>query len=426
MRLVFVSQVHPKAPHVSGMRAWFFARELARRGHQVLQISEWCEGTELAPPVKQIGLQLQAHDWRSPLLFAIKSQPRPLLNRIRSSIYSSRRSTVLLRKGLVTWSYFRYSGMFTDFSQAVQPYLEVLAREFEPQATWGVNGNTDCWLIAQRLGRLASCPWVADMKDSWDTFIPSPLRGLLAQRFCDMAASTANAEFNARVLDYWFPPQPVVIYSGVDPCFIEASPLALAANCLRITLTGSVYNLETLQGFVGGLRQWLETVALSPATDVFKPEVIYAGASAATVAPILGSLSDLARIEVRDYLPLSELAALCRSATVNTYLWNPKTFHHKLLELLSCGRPVIAFPGETEESRQLAVACAGELYCPPNPQELMATLDNLALGWMTGAKTTQPGALFGQEAFTWSAQANRLEAVLQQVVLQQAREEVVA
>ncbi|MFM7470877.1 MAG: hypothetical protein ACKO5P_05135 [Nodosilinea sp.] len=420
MRLVFVNHMHPDTPHVSGMRAWFFARELAKRGHQVVQVCQWRGDTTSAPPADLLGPQLQAHDWQNPLLLAIQPQLRPVLNYIRSS-----HIPIGLRKALVAWNYVTYSGMATDFSQAVQPYLKVLAREFEPQATWGVNGSTDCWLIAQRLGHLATCPWVADMKDSWDTFIPSPLRGLLARRFCDMVASTANAEFNARVLDYWFPPRPVVIYSGVDPCFIEAPPLALSANCLRITLTGSVYNLGTLQGFVAGLRQWLETVALLPSTDVFKPEVIYAGASAATVAPILGSLSDLAQIEVRNYLPLSELAALCRSATVNTYLWNPKTFHHKLLELLSCGRPVIAFPGETEESRQLAVACGGELHCPSNPQELMATLDNLALGRMTVVKATQPGAQSGQKAFTWAVQANRLETVLQQVVLQQAREEVV-
>jgi hypothetical protein len=413
MRLVFVNHMHPKTPHVSGMRAWFFARELARRGHQVVQICEWREGTELAPPADLLGLKLQDHNWQNPLLLAIKPQSRLLLNYIRST-YTSRTS-IWLRKALVTWHYVIHSGMATDLSQAVQPYLEVLAREFRPQTVWGVNGSTDCWLIAQRLGRVASCPWVADMKDSWDVFIPSALRALLARRFDDMAASTANAEFNARVLDCWFPPKPVVVYSGVDSTFLEASPLDREPNCFRITLTGSVYDIEVLQRLVAGLRQWLEALTLSPSANALNSEVIYAGVNAVSVAPILDSLADLARIQVKDYLPLTQLAALCRSATVNTYIWNPKTFHHKLLELLSCGRPVLAFPGETEESRRLAIACGGELHCPTDEQELISTLESIALERATNLNKAKPTAPLAQQSFTWAAQAQRLEQVLQGV-----------
>lgn len=405
MNLVIVSQVHPQTPHVSGMRAWFFSRELAKRGHRVVQLCEWRQGTETAPPADQLVHQLQTHDWAKPLLLAVPPQQRVLFTRIRSPA-----TPAMLRKALVTWSYLRYSGMFTDFSQATQPYLEVLAREFRPHATWGLFGNTDCWLIAQRLGRLSCCPWVADMKDSWEVFLRRPLRALIAKRFQDMAACTANAEFNAEVLERWFPPKPTVVYSGVDPCFLAEHSRSLKAGCFRLTLTGSVHDTDALGQFVEGLGEWLAQRAQSPSLSVPRPEVIYAGADFAKVGTALRPLQNLARVRVNGYLPLPELAALCRSASVNAYIWNPKGFHHKLLELLSCGRPVIAFPGETDESRRLALASGGELLCPDSKAALIATLDGLAD--RSDAFARVDGI---QDAFTWTAQARRLEAVFFQV-----------
>jgi hypothetical protein len=315
----------------------------------------------------------------------------------------------MLRKALVTWSYLRHSGMFTDFSQGTQPYLTVLAREFQPQALWGLFGNTDCWLIAQRLGRLAGCPWVADMKDSWEVFLRRPLRAPIAGRFQDMAACTANAEFNARVLERWFPPEPTVVYSGVDSCFLETPSMPREPGRFRLTLIGSVHDVAALGQFVGGLRDWLATGPMSPSAGALRSEVIYAGADSAKVATALQPLEGLARVRMNGYLPLPALAALCRSATVNAYIWNPKTFHHKLLELLSSGRPVIAFPGETDESRRLAVASGGELLSPGNKDELVATLGLIAC--QAGAESR---ADVVRDSFTWAAQARGLEQVFLQ------------
>ena len=401
MNLVFVNHMHPATQHVSGMRSWFFARELAKRGHRVVQLCEWREGAQPAPPPDRLAQQLQTHDWTEPLLLAIRPQRRALLERIRSP-----RTPAVLRKALVTWSYLRHSGMFTDFSQATWAHLEVLAREFRPQVTWGLFGNTDCWLIAQRLGRLAACPWVADVKDSWEVFLQRPLRAPMARRFRGMASCTANSEFNARVIERWFPPKPVVVYSGVDPCFQEASPVSREPGCFRLTLTGSVYDIEVLQRFVGGLKDWLAGGPVSALGRSNRLEVIYAGASAAAVAPVLRPLDGLARVQVNSYLPLPALAALCRSASVNAYLWNPKTFHHKLLELLSCGRPVLAFPGETDESRRLAAASGGELFCCADSADLAS-----ALNQVSGQSPVPRPVDAGCDAFAWAAQSLRLESL---------------
>ncbi|AUB83868.1 hypothetical protein THSYN_24930 [Candidatus Thiodictyon syntrophicum] len=338
-------------------------------------------------------------------MLAVRPLRRALLDRIRST-----RTPVMLRKALVTWSYLRHSGMFTDFSQATQPYLTVLAREFQPQATWGLFGNTDCWLIAQRLGRLAGCPWAADMKDSWEVFMPSTLQTIIARRFSDMAASTANAEFNAQVLSRWFPSQPCVVYSGVDRSFADAAPTRLDQGVFRLTLTGSIYDHGSLEAFIDGLSEWLTKLTGVKPVGV---EIVYAGGDHAIVRPALERLAGLARVEAHPYLPLPELAALCRSAAVNTYLWDPNCFHHKLLELLACGRPVLAFPGETEESRGLAADTGGELFCCAASADLAETLDLIRGRCPAPAPHDVCSA-----SFTWAALAVRLERVFQQVTRQ--------
>jgi glycosyltransferase involved in cell wall biosynthesis len=406
MNLVFVNHMHPSTPHVSGMRSWFFARELANRGHRVVQLCEWREGTEPAPPPEALAHCLQEHDWREPLLLAIRPQRRALLERIRSA-----RTPAPVRKVLVSWSYLRHSGMFTDFSQATLPYQQILAEIFQPQATWGLFGNTDCWLIAQQLARRSGCPWVADMKDSWEFFLRRPLRSILAECFQDMAACTANAGFNADVLQRWFPHQPTLVYSGVDPCFLMPSPQVEEPQCFRLTLTGSVHNVDALARLAEALQAWFISESGPSGIGSRKPEVIYAGADAQKVRPVLRPLAQVADIRIHGYLPLPELAALCQSASANIYIWNPKTFHHKLLELLSCGRPVIAYPGETEESKQLATDCGGYLLSPTTEEELIDVLSRLL------HRTSQPEQSGSNvQTFSWAAQAHRMEEVLMQTI----------
>jgi hypothetical protein len=402
MRLVIVSQVHPATPHVSAMRAWYFARELASYGHHVVQICESRAPAEFAPEPEHVAELLCCHQWTAPLLMGIRPVPRAVLDRIRAP-----ETRISIRKALVVWNCWRHSGMFTDFSDGVQPYLPVLANEFRPHAVWGVFGNTDCWLIAQRLARLADCPWIGDMKDSWEVFMRRGLRGIMARRFRDMAASTANAEFNARVMDRWFSGNPAVVYSGVDSCFVEGPPAPQDPSVFRITLTGSVRDIRSLHAFVEALIGWL---LAQPVGERVPTEVVYAGGDVEKVQPALKRLEGLAQVVVHHYLPLPALAALCRSASINAYIWAPTGFHHKLLELLSCGRPVIAFPGETEESRRLSTATSGMLEVCHGSGDLHDVLDAVRAGRLVVDKRQTSAGMF-----SWSAQARALEDVLASV-----------
>ena len=411
MNITIVNHADPETQHVSGMRAWFFANQLATMGHRVVEICE-ARGDKTSrsfeAPVAMMH-SLADHDWRLPFLLAVRAEHDRLSYWIRST-----RTPAVIRKSLVAYSFLGRGGVYSDFSRAVIPYLAHLAREFKPDIVWGIYLDSDCWLISQRLARLAGCPWVGDMKDSWDAFVPLPLRGLLALRFRNMAACTANSEFNARVLEHRFRRSPTVVYSGVDGAFtdFDSRESGTLPTNFRLTVTGGLYSGANVDRFVSGLRRWLATASKGPSgAQLSEIEIFYAGANCAVAEAKLGSLRDVARVHVHGYLPLPQLAALCRSATANAYMWCPSGFHHKLLELLACGRPVIAFPGESDESRRLADRCRGDLRCPVDEEKLADTLEEL--------RVNCPASASGQATspeFSWAAQARMLESVLARTV----------
>ena len=79
--------------------------------------------------------------------------------------------------------------------------------------------------------------------------------------------------------------------------------------------------------------------------------------------------------------------------------------HHKLLELLATGRPVIAYGGETAESFRLRDQAGGILHTPATPGALREILAGLAAD---GARTPMPV----RKNFSWEDQAAQLEQVL--------------
>lgn len=406
MRLVFVNHSHPSMPHVSGMRAWEFARVLAGRGHQVVLLCEWREGAEPAPPLEAVATRLHDHGWSEPFVLAVKPREIPLIDRLRSPQTPS-----LLRKSLVAQSYVMKSGVFTDFSDAAQPYLEQLARTFKPQVVWGTFGNTDCWLIAKRLARLSGGDWVADMKDAWDWWVPSGLRSLLARRFRDMAAATANAGFNAEILARWFPAKPVVVYSGVEEEWIRRSQ-STPPEGFRVVLVGGLYDQHHFTRFISGFTSWVRGIAPGDRSDI---ELVYAGSDAARVKSAVTELAREIRVDIRGYVPLAEFAGLCQGAAVNVYLWSATTFHHKVVELLCCRRPIISFPGERDESRMLSTETGGSLNPCATESDLHRVLNAIRQGGLQ-----PPGGPEALQHLTWARQADRLESVLRSVARENA------
>jgi hypothetical protein len=243
------------------------------------------------------------------------------------------------------------------------------------------------------------------MKDAWDWWIPSGLRTLMARRFQDMAASTANAEFNADVLARWFPTKPVVVYSGVDPEWIRST--TVPPEEFRVMLVGGLYDQQDFLRFLSGLTTWVQGV---PLADRQRISLCYAGSDAERVRPAVAELGRSIRVDVRGYLPLSDLAALCSGAAVNCYLWSPTTFHHKVVELLCSRRPIVSFPGEREESLALARQAGGSLNVCANEGDLRTALDAI---WNGGLQPA--GGPEQVQHLTWAAQADTLEAVLRRV-----------
>lgn len=160
--------------------------------------------------------------------------------------------------------------------------------------------------------------------------------------------------------------------------------------------------------FLEGVRRWLQAMPESNRREVVFG---YAGSDSETVkeACRVVGLGSQCRTDIRGYLPLRKLAALCSTSTVNCYLWLPTTFHHKLLELLACGRPVLAFPGEHPEARFLAKTLEGELFVCKDGMTLTSGLKMLAERNMAASylPTTRAGL-----SMTWWEQTQLLKQVL--------------
>ena len=345
MRAVFINLSHPDTPHVSAVRVPNFARALAERGHQIVLLTRTLDDQDPGSGPAELAGSLSKHDWSTPLLLPIRPACDPRLARMRSD-----RLPTPLRKAVTAWFLLRHGGVYADWSLAARSIEGALAKEFRPQSIWATFLPSDSLVIAKRLATAAGCPWHLDLKDSWSHRLPAGVRRLTANRFRGADSLTSNSHFHGQEARRWFNKRATTIYDGISDVFLD--PKARQAGWpFRIVLVGGTYGRDRLLPFLRGLHSWL--IDLSP--DQRRRVVFeYAGSDAPTVEAALretGAYGGLCRTVVHGYLPLDALAALCISASVNSYLWLPSTFHHKVLELLACGRPVVAFTGEHAEAR---------------------------------------------------------------------------
>jgi glycosyltransferase involved in cell wall biosynthesis len=271
---------------------------------------------------------------------------------------------------------------------------------------WGTFGNADTWRVVQGIARLAECPWVGDIKDGWEQFIPRPLRGTMARRFNNAAGYTANSRFFGAQIEKWFGQRAEVLYSGVANEFFQTIEEVGAPGHLRITLSGSLYDDRALHEFLQ-----VTANVLGRFNDVQgrKVEVVYAGGDAERFAQAAESVKGLGHPTIYGYLPLQDFARICQNATVNAYIRCPSTFHHKLLELLACGRPVISFPGELQEAIDLAAKVGGVLSVARSFNELTETLAQI----LCHAPESNRGPKQLSARFSWDEQARVLEWYLE-------------
>lgn len=388
MRLVFVNHYHPDAAHVGAVRLREFARVLAGRGHQVVLLTETLGGGPASPALTD--KQLAGHDWTRPYVLACDPAPSSMLAALRAGTLP-RPLRLLVLAGL----YGCHGGVFPDWSAGVRFQLRALADVFRPQAVWATFGNTEAWLIARKLAGMARCPWVMDVKDPWDVFIPPPFRARLAKRFKDAAAVTALSAAHADNVRTQLGRSATVIYSGFD-----CSPARIAEPD-RLLLGGSVYDGSHLAVLAQGVRQWLDHLPES------KPVFTYAGGDVDRVRAALGDLP--CALDLRGFIPLTELRRLQDEAAVNLYVRNPAAlYQHKVLELLAAGRPVLCLQPETAECEALAREAGGTIISCQDAAQVAAGL-NLAWTQRHSAPAAVPDFL---ARYGWDGQAEILEQVL--------------
>ena len=213
----------------------------------------------------------------------------------------------------------------------------------------------------------------------------------------------------------WQRTTPSVIYSGIEPEFFssgsgdEDRPARFSVN-----LIGSLYFPDKLGDCLEGFKAWFESLALDQQRLV---TINYLGADVELMTATASRHWPQMPLHVPGYLHVTAMARLCKAAAANAYIANATTFHHKLLELLACGRPVIAFPSERLESIQLASTLGGGLVVADSPEAMASILRELHTSWLAGLAGTLPASRSDvARDLSWPAQADKLEQVLARVV----------
>ncbi|MBI1318979.1 MAG: hypothetical protein GC168_08520 [Candidatus Hydrogenedens sp.] len=404
MRLVIVNHCHPDTPHVCARRAAGFAEALAAQGHRVVLLTETLAPDDPAPVMASLMASLDRHDWRTPLLLATPPEGGGIARAAREG-----RLPAGLRQAVLAGLYLGPGGLFPDWTAGSRRVWPALAERFRPELVWGIFGNTDAWRIARGLARAAGCPWVADIKDYWRSFIPAPLRAVLARRFADAAAMTCLSESNRQDAELWFRQAKTVIYSGLDQV-TPTTPPGPPSQPFRLELTGGLYDQAALDTLVAGLSIWLGTLTAAEREPVV---LSYTGTDGRRAAAALRPLQALCRVEVLGYVALERLAALQESALANLYIATPRTFHSKVFELFRAGRPILCCPGDSAEVTALAGRTGARLAPCATPAAVCAGLDD---AWTRRYDPTPPGGPAALAGFSRDRQTAALAELMAQVL----------
>jgi glycosyltransferase involved in cell wall biosynthesis len=404
VKLVFVNVLHSDVAHVAGMRVPYLGRELSRRGHRVVLVTPTLAADEPASiPPRGLAGAIAGHDWSQPLHLAVPPRRDAALRAVRDG------SLPAAARRLVTLYYqLRHLGVFEDWVSACAPYAKALATTWAPDLVWGTFGNTGSIKVAQRIARESGVPWVIDFKDSWSYFLHPWLRSYMARRFRDASAATANAEFSREVASRWFAPiDTSVIYSGVAEAFFEGETASEAGPRSELLLVGGVYSESLLREFLSALQAWL---LASPTSVRESVRLTYLGADGDRVRRVVGAMRLPCALDVQAFVGIVEMARRCQRALACCYIKYHETFHHKLLELLVAGRPVICFPGETDESLALSRSFRTPLFSCASAGELH---DGFSRAWQLRG---EPRATSPRSPWCWASRAAELEAVFESVL----------
>jgi glycosyltransferase involved in cell wall biosynthesis len=405
MNLLLINPIHPATPHISAMRAWRFSQALAAMGHRVVLLTATPAGVEEGQIPSTHG-----HDWRAPLVLAVAAFDTTSTAGGRNPLF---------RRLATAWQLLRRGGHQKVWVEAALGAARRLSSEFRPDAIWTTFGRMEAVFLAREIAQAQRIPWVLDLKDNWELFVPRLLRRLMARRISGWSALTTNAVLHGARARRWLGTQAQVIYSGVDEAFLggggQAAGVPLpsktpadAKDRFVLNLVGSLYFEDRLADLLQGIAAWSRTLTASERQQVV---LRYVGGDVG----MFERLIELAGLEVAcqadGYVPVPSMAVSCREAAVNMYIAHEGSFHHKLLELLASGRPVMCYPQEGSEAHMLAAGLQGELIEPLDREGTMQALRALHHRWRDGADRPAPPLELYQQ-YSWDSQANLLEGVL--------------
>lgn len=391
MNVLMVNAVDPATPHISGVRAWRFSQELATLGNRVVLL---CAGDQVQSD--RVDVLVRGHEWQEPLVIALPDASEP----DKSSIH-------LLRKARTALDLLRFGGRRLNWLKQATDRITDDISAFRPDIVWCTFGLLESVFAAKRIAVKFGCPWVLDVKDNWELYVPRGLRGLMNWRIKGWSAISANAMLTSAMAAKWQRSSSTVVYSGVDSGFYPTHEVLRARSTeFVINLIGSIYLPKRLAEFFDGIRFWLDRV---PSEERAKVTIRYIGNDSELVKHTAMQHLPRTNLEVEGYVPIAQMAQLCKSAAINAYIAFSATFHHKLLELLATGRPVVAYPSESKESIDLAASFAGNLIVTESPEALSQVISEIYGRWQTGDSTVSAPS---DRAFSWPSQAQLLEHVL--------------
>jgi len=381
LRLLLISGTHPDAAHISGVRAARFAAELARAGHQCVLL---CPPLPGAAPTGALGL---SRDWSTPLVVAAALPDAP-----------PRRFGSL---GTMA-NLLRFGGNRTDLARGLRTAGDSLIKAFGPQAMWCTFGNLETVVATRALGRHHGIPWLFDVKDNADLYLPRSLRPILARRLHGWSALQANSRLHADAAERWLGARPEIVYSGVDSVFFESRP-ADPARRAYVTLVGGLYFQDKLDTFVDG-------VAAYNRSGHAPLGIVHLGSQQAMLERSAARHGGAVPVESPGYVGPAEMAGMCQGAVANAYVFHGQTFHHKTFELFACRRPVIAFGGELPESIEQAERLGAHLAAPSDVPGVVAALQSAA------ALSAEPFPATADRFFTWREQAAMVETAIGNII----------
>ncbi len=395
MRMLFVNHVHPGTNLVGGLRLYRFAQELVLRGHQVILL---CAAAEHhVDSLTGLQSRLAAHDWTTPLILSVRDDTEPAVPARRNgpARYAARAATAT-RLAV-------HGGPFWRWRKRALAFQHVLAADFRPQVCYAAFGNLDALGIAREMAQQCGVPWVMDIKDPADRFVPRGLQRWLMSRYTDAAAVTLNSAFQMDHNKGWATGDAEVIYSGVEP----RPEVDIGHDPKRVALVGSVYRDEALEVILRGFAAWRRDHCPQATLHYF-------GVDNARVARVADALAMVEQVAVEPQIARHKLLARCAKMAALIYVRSARTFHHKLLELAALGRPLIACPPEGSEATALAHRYEIDLTSISTVPELTEVLSQVH------QRPTAPMRKL-QEELSWSALSARLETIFERVAGQTAQ-----